>query len=258
MPTFTFDPIGYVRSPFAEKSEAPRQAVAAAGTVGRIELVAGRDYEHALDDLEGWSRIWVIFVFDRAEGFRPKVLPPRSEKRRGLFATRAPHRPNPIGISAVQLVGVEGLVLTIKDLDLLDGTPVLDIKPYVPYADAFPEATTGWLAADPVQGYEVGWAPRAAEQAAWLTERGIDVRARVDAALALGPQPNAYRRIRRADDGTLVLAVKEWRARFVDEGGRRIVVTEIASGYRPRQLHEDRSEGLDVHRAFVEAFPSRS
>jgi tRNA-Thr(GGU) m(6)t(6)A37 methyltransferase TsaA len=129
MDSFVVRPIGLVRSPFAEKAEAPRQAVAegAAGVAGRIEMFP--EHEHALDDLDGFDRIWVLFWFHEAHGSRAKVLPPRSNRKRGVFATRSPHRPNPIGMSAVRLERVDGLVLHVRDLDLIDGTPVLDIKP---------------------------------------------------------------------------------------------------------------------------------
>jgi tRNA-Thr(GGU) m(6)t(6)A37 methyltransferase TsaA len=140
----TLQPIGVAHTPFVDRVSAPRQPRIADGVEGTIELFAGHGYEHALEDLEGWDRIWVVFWFHLNEGWRPKVLPPRSTgKRRGVFSTRSPHRPNPIGISVLRLEGVEGLVLRVKDVDLVDGTPILDIKPYVPYADAFPDASTG-------------------------------------------------------------------------------------------------------------------
>ena len=101
-------PIGVVRSPFTEKMQAPRQPTAAQATLGRVELRPGQDFEHALEDLRTFRYVWLLFWFDRAEGWRPKVLPPRSDKRRGVFATRAPHRPNPIGMSLVELTGIEG------------------------------------------------------------------------------------------------------------------------------------------------------
>ena len=172
----TFTPIGVVRTPFPDRVSAPRQPAAAIGVQGTIELEPGRDFEHALEDLEGWDRLWVIFCFHLNEGWRPKVLPPRSaEKRRGVFSTRSPHRPNSIGLSVVRLRRVRGLVLDVEDLDIVDGSPVLDLKPYVPYADAFPEARTGWLEAlapsggdaqaarDPEPGFEVVWSALATE-----------------------------------------------------------------------------------------------
>ncbi len=256
IPHYAFEPIGFVRSPFSERAEAPRQATvtSAADVAGRIELLEGRGYEHALSGLDAFDRLWVLFVFhknvEQERGWKPKVLPPRSDKKRGLFATRSPHRPNPIGMSAVVLERIEGLVVHVRGLDLLDGTPVLDLKPYVAYADAFPDARAGWLEVpDPVASYEVVYEPLAAAQLAWLAERGIDLRAPIDAVLSLGPEPHPYRRIRRHGDG-MRLAVKDWRVDFVaDAGAKRIHVRSLASGYRPKVLSTE--PGLDVHRAFV-------
>ena len=156
----TLTPIGVVRTPFADRVSAPRQPCAAGGARGTIELLPGRDFEHALSDLEGWDRIWVVFAFhlNPPGAWRPKVLPPRSAgKRRGVFSTRSPHRPNPIGLSVVRLDGVAGLSLHVRDVDMIDGTPVLDLKPYVPYADAFPDARTGWL--EPLAPGDAGGGP---------------------------------------------------------------------------------------------------
>jgi tRNA-Thr(GGU) m(6)t(6)A37 methyltransferase TsaA len=124
----TLEPIGYVRTALQFKDEAPRQPRASGGAPGRIELLSGRNYEHALLDLSGWDHIWVLFWFHHNAGWRPKVLPPRSTSgRKGVFATRSPHRPNPIGLSAVRLERIEGLTLHVQDIDMLDGTPVLDL-----------------------------------------------------------------------------------------------------------------------------------
>ncbi|MBS2016110.1 MAG: tRNA (N6-threonylcarbamoyladenosine(37)-N6)-methyltransferase TrmO [Deltaproteobacteria bacterium] len=258
----TVRPIGFVRSPFGEKAEAPRQAVVAEGVEGRIEVLP--EHEHALDDLAGFERIWVVSWFDRAvrEGPRPsKVLPPRSEEKRGVFATRSPHRPNPIGLSAVRLARVEGLVVHVLDLDLVDGTPVLDIKPYLPYADAFPDAKAGWLeakATDPRPAWEVRFTDDAEAQLAWIRERPeipLDLRARITETLSLGPQPHPYRRIKkdphRAD--AFVLAVKDWRATFTVRSNV-LEVARIGSGWRPKDLANGIGEELAVHRAFVARF----
>ena len=269
--TYSFEPIGVVRSPFVDRASAPRQATmpgdaleageeVAVDRRGRIELEPGRGFEDALDGLAGWDYVWVVFVFhknvEEGRGWRPKVLPPRSDAKRGVFATRSPHRPNPIGLSAVKIERVEGLTVHVAELDLLDGTPVLDLKPYVAYADAHPDAQAGWLEArDPLPPWDVAFDPAAAEQLAWLRDRGADLAAPIRAALALGPQPHAYRRI-RAHAGGLRLALKEWRADFrVDDGApRRLVVTGLASGYRPREL-AGADPALDLHRAFAARFP---
>ncbi len=146
-----------MRSPFTERAEAPRQSQRARGVEGRIELEPGQGFEDALAGLEAWDYAWVLFVFhqnvEQGRGWKPKVQPPRAEAKVGVFATRSPHRPNPIGLSAVKIVGVEGLVVHVRELDLLDGTPVLDLKPYVPTptrtptlaADGSSRATRGRL-----------------------------------------------------------------------------------------------------------------
>ena len=256
MTEYVFSAIGVVRSPLTERARAPRQPDEGAAA-GRIELVAGRGFEDALEGLEAWEYAWVVFVFHRnveqGRGWRPKVLPPRGERKMGVFATRSPHRPNPVGMSAVRIERVEGLVVHVRELDLLDGTPVLDLKPYVPYADARPGAGSGWLApVDPHPTWEVAFGDDAAAQLAWLDARGLPLRARIEAALALGPQPHAYRRI-RAHGAGLTLAVKAWRADFTVEG-RRLVVVRVRSGYRPSQLAAGSLEGIELHADFVAAF----
>ncbi|HXX70482.1 MAG TPA: tRNA (N6-threonylcarbamoyladenosine(37)-N6)-methyltransferase TrmO [Polyangiaceae bacterium] len=255
---FRFEPIGFIRSPFLERLEAPRQATAGLDVRARIELREGHGFEHALEGLEHWDRLWVLFVFDRnvaeGRGWRPKVLPPRSTKKEGVFATRSPHRPNPIGMSATRLERIEGLTLHVVGLDALDGTPVLDLKPYVPYADAFPDARSGWLVPDdPVEPWRVVFDEEACAALTWLRANGVDLAPRIESVLALGPQPHPYRRIRpRAGQaGAFTLACKEWRVDFAAEG-RTLRVARVRSGYSARAIAEDR--GLALHKAFRDAF----
>ena len=257
-------PIGFVRTPFPDRVSAPRQPHVSEGAEGTIELLPGRDFEHALSDLEGWDYLWVIFWFHLNTTWRPKVLPPRSaKKRRGEFSTRSPHRPNPIGLSVVKLEHVEGLVLRVRDVDMIDGTPVLDLKPYIPYCDAHPQARTGWLESlatekgaappDPEPGFTVTWSDLARTQASWLRDaHHVDLFAPVERTLALGPQPHPYRRI-KVEEGTLRLAVKDWRVRFRVEG-RVVVVESVRTGYRPEQLATAREPAVAVHRAYVAQF----
>jgi tRNA-Thr(GGU) m(6)t(6)A37 methyltransferase TsaA len=267
IPTLTLDPIGFLRSSLATKVQAARQPRAAAGTPARIELLPGRNFEHALEDLAHWELIWVIFWFHLNPGWRPKVLPPRSTTgRKGVFATRSPHRPNPIGMSVVRLDRVDGLTLHIRDTDMLDGTPVLDLKPYVAYTDAHPGAGSGWLEdaarpdtpvqpADPVRAYGVQFEALAAEQARWIeVHTGLTIRARIESTLALGPTPHPYRRIRRVDDG-MQLSVKEWRVGFTVVE-RDVRVISICSGFRASQLDAGGAdESLRPHREFVAIWP---
>ncbi|MSP24245.1 MAG: tRNA (N6-threonylcarbamoyladenosine(37)-N6)-methyltransferase TrmO [Myxococcales bacterium] len=246
-------PIGVVRTPFHEKAAAPRQPTVERDAPGTIELFAGRDLEDAVADLASWAHVWVLFWFDRAEGWRPKVQPPRSTQKRGVLATRSPHRPNPIGLSVVRLEAVEGLTLRVRGVDMLDGTPVLDIKPYVPYADIVLDAGSGWLDpkdfGDPLANYVIAWTPLAQQQAAWITRAtGLPLASRVDSTLALGPTPHAYRRIRQTADGSM-LAVKDWRIAFAATG-RTITILRIKSGYRPRELATSDTPIVALHRQF--------
>ena len=244
-------PIGVVHSPFTEKMQAPRQPNTPQAAAGSVELFSGHDFEHALEDLQTFRYIWLIFWFDQSEGWRPKVLPPRSEKRRGVFATRSPHRPNPLGMSLVELTGIEGLVLSVNGLDLLDGTPLLDIKPYIPYADSRADADHGWLEepADPKAAFAVEFAETARAQLALLQSFGVALEAPIRQVLELGPEPHPYRRIRKTEDGAC-LALKDFRVSF-SSAGKSIVVTEIATGYRPKQLATLTDPALEAHRALA-------
>jgi tRNA (adenine37-N6)-methyltransferase len=258
--TLTLHPIGRIRTSFANRVDAPRQPAAATGASGVIELFAGRNLEHALEDLADWERIWVIFWFDRNAGWRPKVLPPRSaDGRKGVLSTRSPHRPNPLGLSVLRLTRVEGLLLHVLDVDLLDGTPILDIKPYVPYTDAFPESGSGWLgtgAADPGRSFIVNFSDEADSQLAWIAGHSqLPLRDRIVNTLMLGPQPHPYRRIRRTRNGSLTLAVQDWRVDFSVEE-LQVRVLRIRSGYNAAQLASAAGEPDDprlLHQAFVAA-----
>ncbi len=257
-PTLTLTPIGTLHTAWTSKVEAPRQPAAAADATGIIRLLPGMNLEHAIEDLAGWERIWVIFWFHHNRGWRPKVLPPRATSgRKGVLATRSPHRPNPIGLSALRLDRIDGLDLHVRDVDLLDGTPVLDIKPYVPYADAFPDSGSGWLAADPRPAWKVAFSAQAEAQLAWLATRiALPLRERIIATLSLGPQPHPYRRIRRRGDAGLTLSVQDWRADFQADGSQ-VEVIRVRSGYQAGQLEKsarDATDPLRVHREFGALF----
>lgn len=158
--------IAFVRSPYAQRIDAPHQPTVTEGTEtgaaaeARIEFVADIPFE-AFRDLAGFERIWLIFCFHRSEGWKAEVRPPRGGGKRSVLATRSPHRPNAIGLSAVNLIGVDERELRVSGIDLLDGTPILDIKPYVPYADAFAESRAGWIdEIDALQGKQSAPGPR--------------------------------------------------------------------------------------------------
>jgi tRNA-Thr(GGU) m(6)t(6)A37 methyltransferase TsaA len=138
-----FQPIGVVHSPFKEQQGTPIQPAYGQNARGKVEIFA--PYRAALKDLSGFTRVWLIYYFDRAKSWQPMVQPYRDIQKRGLFATRAPARPNAIGISTVKLVSVEEDCIEVEGIDILDGTPLLDIKPYVPRFDSYPEEKAGWL-----------------------------------------------------------------------------------------------------------------
>jgi len=140
----TYRPIGVIRSPFTEREGMPLQSVAAAEVHGRVELESG--FAPGLRDLDGFSHLHLITHLHRAEPGALEVVPFLDDTVRGVFATRSPRHPNPIGLSVVRLLSVDGSTLEVAGLDLLDGTPVLDIKPYVPAFDSFTAERTGWLA----------------------------------------------------------------------------------------------------------------
>ncbi|OUS40366.1 tRNA (N6-threonylcarbamoyladenosine(37)-N6)-methyltransferase TrmO [Oleispira antarctica] len=146
IPDFSIKPIGIVHSCFKEKFAIPRQPALAPAAKGEIELLAPYNDPVALEGLEEVSHLWLSFIFHQAlpkEGeVRLRVRPPRlgGNKKIGVFATRATHRPNPLGLSVVKLDGIKNGRLQISGIDLLDGTPIVDIKPYVPYADIVPAA----------------------------------------------------------------------------------------------------------------------
>jgi tRNA (adenine37-N6)-methyltransferase len=256
-PALGLSPIGYMRTAHVTKVEAARQPAAAQDAPGVIQLLPGHNLEHAIEDLAAWERIWVIFWFDRNQGWRPKVLPPRSTSgRKGVLATRSPHRPNPLGLSVLRLDRIDGLQLHVRDVDLLDGTPVLDIKPYVAYTDAHPDSGNGWLQQpDPRPSHVVVFTAAAEQQLAWIAgHTALPLRERIETTLRLGPQPHPYRRIRRGKGGSMTLAVQDWRIDFRVDGGT-IEVLVLRSGYRPSQLTQSGGAApLELHREFRARF----
>ena len=143
MHQIVYTPIGIVRSPFKEPEGMPIQPSGARGVRGRVELKV--ELLAGLKDLEGFSHIILLYHFHRSQGYSLKVVPFLDHESHGVFATRAPRRPNSIGLSIVRLVGLDGCVLHIEDVDVLDGTPLLDIKPYVPAFDSVGTDAVGWL-----------------------------------------------------------------------------------------------------------------
>lgn len=242
MDSFNLQPIGYVRCRKQLKFEAPHQPDGESEETNLVELVSGKQFELALQDLGGFDRIWLISWFDRNKSWRPRPLPPRGPaKRRGLFATRSPHRPNPIGLTCVTLLGIEGLTLTVGPLDLLDGTPILDIKPYLPSVDAFPDSNSGWVGEFESQlastePFQIEISELAADQLTWLKcGWQVEFTDRAFSILMRDPSPHRTRRIMDIGDGRLRIACGPWRLYYRIEG-RVVRVDSISKGYSDESL----------------------
>ena len=141
----TFRPIGTIRTPFKTQNGAPRQPSCSEGAEGTIHIFP--EFREGLADLDGFERVWILFLMDRSREYKMKVVPYLDAVERGVFATRAPSRPNYIGLSAVRIIDVDiysGMV-RVKDVDILDETQIIDIKPYIPENDSHPDSKTGWM-----------------------------------------------------------------------------------------------------------------
>jgi tRNA-Thr(GGU) m(6)t(6)A37 methyltransferase TsaA len=140
---FNMRPVGIIRSPYTETSQIPKGCGARHEAEGALEILS--EFEQGLTDIEGFSHLYVIWVFDKSQGYELLGTPPSDTTPHGVFATRSPRRPNPIGLTVVRLLGREGLNLHVAGVDMLDGTPILDIKPYLTSVPA-DELRRGWLA----------------------------------------------------------------------------------------------------------------
>ena len=238
--SLTLRPIGFIATAQPLKFHAPHQPAEAADSRNVLELLPDCGFEKALQDLAGFERVWLVWWFHRNPNWRPLVLPPRGPaRRRGVFSTRSPHRPNPLGLTPVRLLAVEERRLILGPCDLVDGTPVLDIKPYVPSYDAFPDAKAGWIDAldaelqQPAR-FVVRFSAHAEMQAGWLREEwSIDFIQRLTELLSRDPTPHRTRRIKRSASNLMEIGCGAWRAIFaVDECAVNVLGLEPAYPWR--------------------------
>ncbi len=269
-PALSLRPIGYVRTAQQVKFQARHQpdeteAVAADGQTGNVlELLPEPGLELALRDLAGFERVWLIWWFHRNDTWNPLVRPPRGPSvKRGVFATRSPHRPNALGMTPVRLLGIEGRRLHLGPCDLVDGTPVFDLKPYVPAYDSFPDAAAGWI--DEVDKSDalpprfiVRLGALALAQAEWLRAGwGIDFTPRLNELLARDPSPHRTRRIRRQPGERFEIGCGAWRACFT-LSGERVDVEMLGPAYPRRFLMRPGYEEVPdrvAQLAFLDVWP---
>ncbi|MDD5758524.1 MAG: tRNA (N6-threonylcarbamoyladenosine(37)-N6)-methyltransferase TrmO [Desulfobulbaceae bacterium] len=206
--SYYFSPIGYIQSCFKEKFGVARQSMMIPQALGVLKLNPDPAYPNSLNHLKEFSHLWIIFVFHKniAKGWKPLINPPRLEapKQVGVFASRSPHRPNPLGMSAVKLEKIDfsapgGIELHLSGLDILDGTPVLDIKPYLSFADSFVDATLGW-ASQSIQKYRVEFS---SESITSIHKSGTryhpNLQALLQQMLELDPRPTSQRKRSRIE-----------------------------------------------------------
>ncbi|WP_068470897.1 tRNA (N6-threonylcarbamoyladenosine(37)-N6)-methyltransferase TrmO [Candidatus Protochlamydia phocaeensis] len=256
---FTVDPIGYFYASQTKKYTVPRQPGLVKGNEGLIRLNPHCQFEQALEGLEGFDRIWVLFRFHLHSHWKPKVLPPRGKKKKGVFATRSPHRPNMIGLSCVELKAIEGLDLIIVNHDLINGTPILDIKPYLNYADSFQCIRQGWVdELDSQESFVIEWSPLALQQIAYLDEQGLhQLKAEIEMRLETNPFPYPNNRVKQLETGLYQLAYQTWRL-YYTICGQEILIHRLASGYDEATLagrKESKWPDVPIHQAFCRHFP---
>jgi tRNA (adenine37-N6)-methyltransferase len=262
MTELTLTPIGYLHCNQIYNYDAPRQAVLAEENEGTIVLEENCNYEQALSDLEGFDKIWIIYHFHKNKGWKPKTLPPRSieGEKKGVFATRSPYRPNPIGLSCVDLVKVEGRKIYIRNFDLLDKTPILDIKPYIPYCDSFSNSAAGWL--DEIKesdDWKCIYSNTAAKQIEWITgNSNVDLKGFCHIQLTNDPLNFKKKRIKSVDKTTssYCLSYRTWRINFkASKTEKAIEIINIESGYSLAELQDssnDKYNDKKLHITFNE------
>lgn len=201
MSTFQFEQIGVIRSPYKEKFAVPRQPGLVKSGGGELHLIAPYNQADTVRGLEAFSHLWVLFIFHQTMegGWRPTVRPPRlgGNARMGVFATRSTFRPNPVGMSLVELNGIrcqkDQVILELGGLDLVDGTPVVDIKPYLPFAEALPDARASYAQQAPQADMPVYFTDALAAELVHLEKRYPRLREFIVDVLAQDPRP-AYRK----------------------------------------------------------------
>ncbi len=242
MSLFTFSTIGILRSCYKEKFGVPRQPRLV--TEALSELVLSPPYNNldALREIESFSHIWLIFIFNQTQQreWKPLIRPPRlgGNQRIGVFASRSMFRPNPVGMSAVELVRInhnkDKVSLLLRGCDLVDGTPIVDIKPYIPYADSIPEARAGFATNSPLAQFKVGFTALAMQQCQQIgvelsqqeNSVGVDLQKLIVQILQLDPRPSYQQQV---SDRVYAMRLYDFDLKWKYKEGDGILVLELAS-----------------------------
>ena len=238
-------PIGFVKTLHFRKWQLPRQA----GLQSNKAIIDCKGYlaREALEDLIGFDRIWIIFIFHKAVKSKSKVRPPRGNLKRGVLATRTPHHPNKLGMSCVELSNINDFKIEISNHDLLDGTPVLDIKPYIPYCDSFENAKAGWVDELGTENiYTVEPSELIKTQLDFLADNEIYIYLEIENILSRRPLPYPNHRVKKLSDNIYWLGIHDWRVIYSIEHNT-IVLHELLSGY-------NRGKKPLIHNKFTNKF----
>lgn len=233
----TLNPIGFLKSELKQRYETPRQGILAKDSQAVIHLLPKKNFEQAIKDLDGFDRLWIIFQFHLNKTWKPLVTPPRhTRKKVGVFATRAPYRPNQIGLSCVKLDKIEGLKIYISESDILDGSPIIDIKPYLPYSDSFPDVKTGWVKSGLENIYQVIFDEKVKKVAdKLLTKKNVNLLSYANVQLEFNPTDTTRKRIKQSTkknkkENQFILAYQKWRINYVvDEKIKKVFITSITT-----------------------------
>lgn len=253
------NPIGYFscekRNPYEAASQG---SLDLSGDRGLIELLPGHNFEQAVRGLGNMSHLWVFFWFHNNENWKPLVMVPRgSIEKQGVFSTRSPYRPNPIGLSLVKIDQVDQRKIWVRDFDLLDGTPILDLKPYHPEADVAVNPKLGWMEKLGEQEYAVTTTDQFDRKAQFLHLRGIkQLVPFCGQQLRFDPFNQEKKRVSFTSENDGVLAYRTWRIHFYTKD-LMIRLETIRSGYSDQDLSnktDDKWKDKDIHREFIAAF----
>lgn len=247
-------PIGYFESPQTEAYHAGRQPDHL-GEAGVIKLESGHNYEQALQDLIGCSHIWILFGFHHNDSWKPLVQTPRSDRKIGVFATRAPYRPNPIGMSLVKLIDIQNLNVFVGENDLLNGSPVYDIKPFHPEHDVAPDAHIEWMQTSLVPKHQITFSPMAEAQIDFLEAQGLrEIRPFILRQLEYDPTNHEKKRV-ESNGHYWTLAYRTWRVDF-SVAENTVGIIALHSGYSEADLtsEDDKYNDKKLHRLFAKEF----